>query len=288
MLARKLVQTARFQCLFSRNYATVLDTSSLLKNSAQGKAYTRPTKRFWEDANVKTTDDGHLINLDTRPIRTASGNHLVVPKSKTVLAHLIVQEWATLPSLAIKPHSLPLTSLAARAIDMRKDANPDRTRQVIVDSLLPYIDTDTMLIFAPSHEYDGALRKAQEDTYRPIIAWAEAEIFGADKLSYSDGDKGLTGNPQTEEIKQKAAAWAHSLDDWKLAAFERAVLGSKSFLGGIKLVSKDMTTAELADAVTLEVIYQMRRWGEVEDSHDVDWADLRRQLASAAVLLIED
>ncbi|KAK9455315.1 hypothetical protein V1511DRAFT_500110 [Dipodascopsis uninucleata] len=273
-----------------RSYATVLDTAELLKKSSESGAngYNgRPTKRFWEKANIKKIEDGHhQINLDVRPIKTSSGHPLVVPASKKALAHLIVQEWATLPSLAIKPHSLPLTSLVARAIDIGKDQNSDQVRSKIIDSLMPYFDTDTMLIFAPSNEYSGALRRDQEKLYRPIIKWSENVL--SCKLVFSDGDKGLTGNKQTDEAIQKAREWALKLDNWQLTAFERAVIGGKSFLGGMKLIQREINTAELAEAVTLEVTHQMRKWGEVEDSHDVDWADLRRQLSSAAVLLISD
>ncbi|KAK9249041.1 hypothetical protein V1506DRAFT_550966 [Lipomyces tetrasporus] len=272
----------------SRSYATVLDTANLLRKSNAGSGFKTPTKRFWEKANVKTTNDGHQINLDIRPVRTSTGHPLIVPHNKTTLAHLIVQEWATLPSLQIKPQSLPLTSLAARAIDIAKSEDVKVAKEAIVKTLLPYLDTDTMLIFAPSEEYNGALRKEQEESYRPIIAWAEEQFFHGEKLNYSDGDKGLRGNMQSDTIKANATDWAKSLDVWQLTAFERAVLGGKSYLGGMKLVNQEISTSDLAEAVTLEVLYQMKRWGEVEDSHDVDWADLRRQIGSAAVLIITD
>ncbi|KAK9448630.1 uncharacterized protein V1518DRAFT_417764 [Limtongia smithiae] len=275
-----------------RTYATVIDTAELLKKSSTASGSTantrRLSKKLWEKANVTTTEEGHRINLDKRTIKTSSGHPLIVPHDKTALAHLIVQEWATLPSLQIKPHSLPLTSLAARAIDLAKDEESEALREKIATHLLPYLDTDTMLIFAPTQEYNGKLRQSQEEAYRPVIAWAEKTFFDGEKLNYSDGDQGLTGNCQSETVRTKAKAWVMGLDVWQLTAFERAVLGGKSFLGGMQVVEKLVRTRELAEAVTLEVVYQMRRWGEVEDSHDVDWADLRRQLGSAAVLLIED
>ncbi|KAK9323336.1 hypothetical protein V1517DRAFT_320457 [Lipomyces orientalis] len=272
----------------SRGYATVLDTANLLRKSNTGTGFKRPTKRFWEKANIKTTEDGHQINLDIRPVRTSTGHPLIVPHNKTALAHLIVQEWATLPSLQIKPQSLPLTSLAARAIDIAKSEDVKATKEAIAKTLLPYLDTDTMLIFAPSEEYNGALRKEQEESYRPIIAWAEEQVFHGERLNFSDGDKGLRGNMQSDSIKASATEWANSLDAWQLTAFERAVLGGKSYLGGMKLVNQKISTSDLAQVVTLEVLHQMKRWGEVEDSHDVDWADLRRQIGSAAVLIITD
>ncbi|KAK9461587.1 uncharacterized protein V1516DRAFT_672427 [Lipomyces oligophaga] len=263
-----------------RLYATSLDTATLLKK----------LDRFWENANIETNENGHAVRLGSKTIKTSGGNPIIVPASKLVLANLIIQEWATLPNLQIKPHSLPLTSITARAIDLAQlePAERESTREAIIESLLPYLDTDTMLIFAPTSEYEGALRKDQETQYRPHIEWAEMEIFDGHSLVFSDGDEGLMANRQTEQVKEKARNWARGLSEFQLAAFERAVLGAKSFIGGMRLVLQEISTSELAEAVSLEVTHQMRRWGEVEDSHDVDWADLRRQLASAAVLVIED
>jgi len=37
--------------------------------------------------------------------------------------------------------------------------------------------------------------------------------------------------------------------------------------------------------VSVEVVWQTGRWGEVEDTHDVEKEDVRRQLASAVLLV---
>lgn len=42
---------------------------------------------------------------------------------------------------------------------------------------------------------------------------------------------------------------------------------------------------EAARAVSLEVSWQTGRWGEVEDTHDVEREDLRRQLGSVVLLV---
>lgn len=41
----------------------------------------------------------------------------------------------------------------------------------------------------------------------------------------------------------------------------------------------------IAYLASLEVRFQTQMWGEVEDTHDVDYADIRRQLGSAVTLL---
>jgi len=42
---------------------------------------------------------------------------------------------------------------------------------------------------------------------------------------------------------------------------------------------------EAAEASTLEVKWQTDMWGEVEDTHDVDKEDLKRQLGSVVVMI---
>lgn len=84
-------------------------------------------------------------------------------------------------------------------------------------------------------------------------------------------------------------------------ALERAVYTSKSFIIALALVTKQITVEQAALASTVEVSSQITKWGEVEDcefnsvlsvilteatiAHDVDYQDVRRQLASAVCLL---
>lgn len=94
---------------------------------------------------------------------------------------------------------------------------------------------------------------------------------------------GLLGNthpPQTLSVFAKHLAKLHPFD---LAAFERSVLLTKSFLISLALVSRHLTVAQAAAAAEVEVQSQINRWGSVEDSHDVDQAEMRRTLGSVAI-----
>lgn len=42
---------------------------------------------------------------------------------------------------------------------------------------------------------------------------------------------------------------------------------------------------QAAEACSLEVKWQTRKWGEVEDTHDVEKEDLRRQFGSVIVVV---
>lgn len=71
-----------------------------------------------------------------------------------------------------------------------------------------------------------------------------------------------------------------------LLAFEKAVIQSKSFLIALALVNGQISVEEASTASRLEVIAQIKRWGEVEDAHDVDAEDMKRILGAVAVSVI--
>lgn len=243
-------------------------------------------EKFWEKVGVSEhqgKEPGKVVTLDGRPIKTPLGLPLVIPpKRHSVLPQLIAQEWGILSSLKLKPYSLPLTSLAARAVDLEYSPEGPAERARATELLLPYIDTDTMLIFSPSTDSDGELRPAQEERYRPLIA--AAEQFWGVKLNSLDSDVQLFGNYQTPEAKAKVKEWVESLDSWKFVAFERATTAAKSIIGAMNLVTQKLTPDEVAELVSLEVKFQTERWGEVEDTHDVEHADIRRLLGAAYII----
>ncbi len=65
-------------------------------------------------------------------------------------------------------------------------------------------------------------------------------------------------------------------------------MSARSFISGALLVERHMLSREIATAVELETEHQAERWGHVEDYHDVEWANIRRQLASAALLILTE
>lgn len=109
-----------------------------------------------------------------------------------------------------------------------------------------------------------------------------------------------TPQPQATEIVIRG--WLAGLDAWELAGLERAVLAGKSLLVAVRLIvewgerfadvrstgvddTKRFGIEEAAEACSLEVSWQTGMWGEVEDTHDVDKVDVRRQLGSAIMLV---
>lgn len=120
----------------------------------------------------------------------------------------------------------------------------------------------------------------------------------------------LLPRAQKPGVREVIQGWVMGLDAWDLAGLERAALAGKSLLGAARLVvewsegsagraGKDASPSgqtiknsnrtfgveEAAKAASLEVDWQTGKWGEVEDTHDVEKEDLRRQLGSTVLLV---
>lgn len=266
-------------------------------------------KRFWKDVKVTETPDGLQINLDARPVRTASKDSLVLPHAKRALASAIALEWDQLVSAqqALKQHYVPLTSSTSRAMDIAaadKAGNND-IRASIVTMAMRYLGTDTLLCWAPEkslHEPEDArkpLRQRQREVAEPIIAHLKTHVFPGVDINPILAPDSIVPQPQPQATREVVKSWVQGLPAFELAGLERGILATKSLLvaarivaewsrevGGIVADGAERFGIEAAtEAASLEVLHQTEQWGEVEDTHDVDNADIRRQLGSVILLV---
>ncbi|KAF8925206.1 hypothetical protein EDD21DRAFT_388465 [Dissophora ornata] len=227
-------------------------------------------KRFWEHASVKDLGDRVAVTLDGRTLKTPAGNPLTLPKDQMNLALMIAGEWNGQKAL-LKSHSLPMTSLVARAID--GFAGNEQGRQETLNRLTKFLDTDSICY---QQDFPESIVKAQKEHWDPILKWVKVE-YGLDiKVS-----QGISFVQQDDDVKQRLHDIVSSMTDIELSAFERATLTAKSFLIGLAVVKRHLSVEKAWTAAQLEVLDQIERWGEVEDSHDVDREFVKSQLASA-------
>ncbi|KAI4088497.1 MAG: hypothetical protein LQ344_006010 [Seirophora lacunosa] len=294
-------------------------------------------KRFWTDVHVQTEQDGaHIVQLDTRPVRNPmTKSPLRIPSSKPQLATAIALEWDLITSAqqALRAHLIPLTSIASRAYDLAlqdaaaaaKSAPPPESttppqssttiRDDIIKTLLPYLDTDTLLCWAPPPPKDAdptlpSLRALQIHTAEPIISYLTSSIWPGVHLDPGLDSGSIIPAQQPAETRDIVRGWLAGLGAWELVGLERAVLAGKSLCVGARLLCewgesfadvrgalsggggntgpqqpKRFGIEEAATACSLEVAWQTGRWGEVEDTHDVEKEDLRRQFGSAVLVM---
>jgi ATP synthase F1 complex assembly factor 2 len=204
-----------------------------------------------------------------------------------------------------------MTSLAARAVDVAQaDANgKTNVREDIIKMLMRYLATDTLLCWAPeknehvAHTDTASLRKLQIELATPIISYLTTRVWPGVEIKPILAPDSILPLSQPEMTKNVVRGWLLGLPAFELAGLERAVLASKSLLVGVRLIhewgeafahERDTADAarfgveEAAQAASVEVTWQTQQWGEVEDTHDVEKEDLRRQLGSAVLLVAGD
>ncbi|KAG6821074.1 hypothetical protein H0H93_007233 [Arthromyces matolae] len=208
--------------------------------------------RFWDVVGLEKRGSSYVVTLDKRPLKTPEGKVLALPESKSIMASLIAAEWDHQATL-LKPHALPATSVAARAID--GFADPE-TRSQVQEALLKYLDTDTICFY---QDYPPQLERLQAEHWDPLLEWArktyDVEINKAESLLFSS---------QPEATKEKFRQAISTFDQWQMAALERATYATKSFIIGLGLVTKRLTVEQAALAATVEVCSQIERWGEAD------------------------
>ncbi|QQK43831.1 Oxysterol binding protein (Osh1), putative [Penicillium digitatum] len=272
-------------------------------------------KRFWKDVHVHGKSDEYQILLDKRPVRTPAKEVLSIPSTKPHLAYAVALEWDVMASAqqALKSHLIPMTSLAARATDIaREDAEGNgTTRKQIITTAMRYLDTDTLLCWEPERQRhalerttaDGepieSLRQIQMRVAGTVMSFLSTKVWpGLEIIPILDTNSILPLS-QPKGTKDTICTWVSELSAYDLAGLERAILASKSLLIAVRLVVewsenfrhiqrpevKKFGIEEAAEASSLEVTWQTKMWGEVEDTHDVGKEDLKRQLGSVVILV---
>ncbi|KAJ3208957.1 ATP synthase complex assembly protein atp12 [Clydaea vesicula] len=142
------------------------------------------------------------------------------------------------------------------------------------------MQTDTILYH---HDEPVTLAEKQAAYWVPLIEWVNKEFQV--NLKYTNG---LFAVKQDQSVVNAFKNVLDKFDNLTLAAFEKAVTQSKSFLIGLALLKKHLTVEEASHLSRLEVLSQIERWGEVEDAHDIDREDMQKHLGCAACVMIKN
>ena len=265
---------------------------------------------------VSNLEKGHLqVHLDARPLRHPVTKEVMqLPMSKPSLAWALALEWDVLTSTqqATKQHLIPLTSSVCRAIDIAEDdasnsSSDTKIRTTITNTVLKYLDTDSILCWAPpagahdiKNDLGESLRDVQKQTAEKIVSFMTTHVWPGITIEPVLDGHSISPRQQSEGVRDVVQGWVSGLSAWEIAALERGVLAGKSLLAASRLVAewsngpigaghlnpgKKFGVEEAAQATSLEVDWQLQEWGEVEDTHDVNKEDLKRQLGSVVLLV---
>ncbi len=225
-------------------------------------------KRFWRTATTVPQDGGRGIALDGRPVRTPARAPLVVPSEE--LAEAIAAEWNAQGS-DIDPAAMPMTGIANAAIDL---ATGDRA--AFAETIAAYAQTDLLCY---RDDRDAALQGEQASAWNPLLAWAEAR-HGIE-FALAQGVLPIDQPAATVAALREAV---HALDPFRLAPLSPLVTIGGSLVAGLALVEDAFAADMLWEAVSLDELYQERRWGadseaqKARDRRAADWGNAARFL----------
>jgi chaperone required for assembly of F1-ATPase len=225
-------------------------------------------RRFYRAASIARAPEGFTVTLDDRPIRTPAGTAMVLPTEG--LARAIADEWQAQEE-TILPHTMPLTQLAATAVDRIVPQ-----RDAVLAQVASYASSE-LLCYRAGDPPD--LVRRQEAMWQPLLDWL-AEAFGA-TLRVTAGVVPIA--QPTEAIGALRAA-ADELSDMELTALACVMQSSGSLTVALAMVAGHID-ADAAFAISqLEETYEIERWGEDEEaSRRRD--RIREEIRSAAAFL---
>jgi len=226
-------------------------------------------KRFWKKSEAAPQDGGWGIALDGRPVHTPARAPLVV--ASPALAEAIAAEWAA-QGETLDPASMPLTGLANAAIDL---ASPDPA--AFAAPVAAYAESD-LLCYRDAR--DAALQAEQAVAWNPLLAWAE----GRHGIEFTLAQGVIPVDQPAATIAALRGA-VLDLHPFRLAALTPLVTIGGSLVAGLALIEGAFGAAALWEAVSLDELYQERRWGADSEAQkararrEADWHNAARFLS---------
>jgi chaperone required for assembly of F1-ATPase len=211
----------------------------------KGEIDQRP-KRFYREVEHARGEDGWVVTLDGRALRTPGGNRLELPAE--ALAALIAEEWRgqeeriDLPSMF---NTRRAYGIADRAPEMRLH---------LIEQAVRYAGTDLVCYLA---DRPPELRARQEQAWGPLRSWA-AEQLGV-RLIAATGIVPVEQPPESLDAIRNHTA---SLDDFRLDALSSAIPMLGSAVLGLAVECGRLSMEEALEVSRVDEIFQAEQWGE--------------------------
>ena len=215
-------------------------------------------KRVYREVTARVAAGGFGVALDGRPMRTPAKNELIVPTE--ALAAAIAAEWNAQRD-EIRPATMPLTRLAATAIDRTTNQ-----REQIVAETANYAGTDLVCYRA---EDPPELIARQQAVWGALVEWAMLRYDAALAVT-----SGIIPTRQSPEALNAFAGAVAAQDDFHLTALHALTAACGSLVIALALFEGRLDAEAAFAASQLDETFQIELWGE-----DAEAAARRRALA---------
>ena len=203
------------------------------------------SRRFYQRVTVVARGDGFLVALDDRPAKTPAKAMLNLPTEE--LAAAIADEWHA-QGACIDPHTMPLTRLAATALD-----RVSGQRQAVIDGISAYAASELLCYRADAPD---ELVARQHRAWQPLLDWA-ADRWGA-TLQVTRGVVPIVQPASAlHALRGAVAAFA----DFPLTGLASAVQTTGSLIVGLALAQARIDAEAAYQVALLDECFQAERWG---------------------------
>lgn len=196
--------------------------------------------------DVVATAGSFRILRNARPLMTPKGAPYDVPRE--ALAQVIVDEWRAQKE-KIVPSSMPLTQLAATALDIVPEA-----RASIIQNLLAFADNDLVCRRAPG---PSSLVARQTAVFQPVLAWFCA-CYGV-TMAVTESLMPIPKNPALTDVLREHL---DAFDPFVLTGVRQSAETSGSLVLGLALAQAQLGARDVFEACELDVMHQNATWGE--------------------------
>lgn len=209
-------------------------------------------KRFYEKVASRQHEGAWQVTLDGRGLKTVRGAPQLVPTK--ALVDELAAEWDIVGE-ELDPRGFPLRDMTDYAIDVvAKD------REALLDKLISYADTDTLLYRA---DPDEPLYPRQHQMWEPIVTAFEATHSVTLKRV-----SGVMHTAQDEAALATVRASMSDLDPFALAALETMTSLAASLTIGLSALEPKADPRALWQAASLEEEWQADLWGRDEEAEE--------------------
>jgi len=208
-------------------------------------------KRFYKDVTTAPAEEGWLVQLDGRTLKTPGKIILLVPSENA--AALIAAEWDAQMEY-IRPELMPVT----RLLNVTVEQTPDN-REALITEARKYAGTDVLCYREGEVRLHGEEQAAKWD---PVLAWA-AEQGAA--LKSTDTLKAIK---QDEAALDAVADFAKTLSNMRLTLFVHLVAVYGSAILAMAVMKAYLTGEEAFELSRLDELWQIKYWGEDEDAKE--------------------
>lgn len=202
-------------------------------------------RKFYQSVEIAETNDGFVLLLDGRSVRTPAGNLLKLPVRG--LGEAVAAEW-TAQIEVIDPYSMPLTRLANTIID-----GVARQPAPVAEEVKKYLGSDLLYYRA---DRPAGLVERQSAAWDPILEWAHAQ-FGA-RFVLSEGI--VFADQPDQSLRRTAEAIPE--DPWRLGAVHVMTTLTGSALIALAVLRGRLNLEEAWKAAHIDEDWNMEQWGQ--------------------------